>query len=190
MVNARAWHCERCGWLNPDDAKACASCDKRGKKPKPPPVFRPWRCVILALDAGARSGWSVWSVGKLADSGEHSIYTDAGLRETIRVVQVAKCFSLQLGVPWVAVIEAAWGGYMRVGKGAAGGYWTFALRNAQLPRARIGDVYPAMWRARTLPRGMHAAERDVVRANEVVAASKLVRGRLPGDDESPAVLIG
>lgn len=188
-MTARAWHCARCGWLNPEDAKACASCDKRTKKAKPRPVFRPWRCVVLALDAGGRSGWSVWSLGKLADAGEFNIYTGEGLREVVRVAEVAKSFAAHLRVPWVAMIEASWGGRMGVGLGAAAGYWTFALRNAQLPRARIGSVSPSTWRARELPKGAHALPRDEVRAHEVAAAAAVV-GRDVGHDEAPAILIG
>lgn len=187
------WRCGRCGWLNPSDAKACTDCDKRkprAKKPLPRPSFRPWRCVVLALDAAERTGWSVWVLGKLASSGEFKIYTDDGVREVIRVVDVAKSFALRHGVPWVAIVEASWGGHMGLGKSAAHGYWSFALRNAQLPRARIGSVQPSRWRARTLPKGMHCAKRDVVRPAEVVAARAEVDGHTVGDDEAPAILIG
>jgi hypothetical protein len=187
------WRCGRCGWLNPDDSKACTSCDKRKPKAKtkpPDPVFRPWACVVLALDCGATSGWSVWVLGFFNDTATTEIYTDDGVREVIRVVETAKAFALRLGVPWVAMCEATWGGTMGLGKPASVGYWTFAMRNAQLPRSRIGEVYPARWRARVLPKGMHAAKRETVRAAELVAASALVGGRNVGSDEAPAILIG
>lgn len=145
---------------------------------------------MLSLDVAAKTGWAVWSLGKLADSGEFKIFTDAGVSECVRVCQIAKTFALQLGVPWVAVLEASWGGHMAVGLGEAAGYWKFALRNAQLPLARIGAVYPATWRARVLPRGMHAAKREDVRAVEVAHARKLCGGRDVGSDEAPAILIG
>lgn len=193
MTRAATWRCARCGWLNPHDAKACVDCDKqkrRAKKPKPPPSFRAWRCIVLAVDGGEQSGWSIHVLGKLTSSGEFRIYTDDGVRELVRVVETAKAYALRLGVPWVAMFEATWGGAMGLGTPASVGYWTFALRNAQLPRARIGQVYPATWRARVLPRGMHAAKRTVVRAAEVVAARALVDGREVGDDEAPAILIG
>lgn len=182
-----------CGWLNPHDAKACSSCEKRkprAKKPKPPPSFRPWRCVVLAIDSGSQSGWSIWVLGKLASSGEFRIYTDEGVREVIRVIDTAKSFALRLGVPWVAVFEATWGGHMGLGTPESVGYWKFALRNAQLPRARIGDVYPARWRARVLGGGAHAMKRDDVRPIEQAAARELVGGRDVGPDEAPALLIG
>lgn len=193
MTRVRMWRCARCGWLNPTDARDCASCDKnkpRAKAKPPSPSFRPWRAVVLALDAGESSGWAVWALGKLAASGEFRIYSDEGVREVLRVVDTAKSFALQLGVPWVAMLEAAWGGHMAIGASAASGYWTFALRNAQLPRARIGDVYPSRWRARVLPRGMHAAPREVVRACEVEAATRVAGREIAGHDEAPAILIG
>ena len=192
MTLERTWRCARCGWLSPADAKACASCEKRKpreRKAKPPPSFRPWKCVVLALDAAAKTGWAVYALGKLADSGEFKIHTDAGVSETFRVVNIAKTFALQLGVPWVAIIEASWGGHMAAGKTPATGWWTLALRNAQLPIARIGDVYPSTWRARTLPRGMASAARDDVRACEVAAARAIKGGRDVGHDEAPAILI-
>jgi len=188
------WRCSQCGWLNPQDGKACTSCSKskpRAKRKPPPPSFRPWRAVVLALDAAESSGWAIWSCGKLACSGEvRSIYADEGVREVVRVVEQAKAFAAQLRVPWVAILEASWGGHMSVGTSAASGYWIFALRNAQLPRARIGEVYPARWRARVLPKGMHSAKRDVVRACEIEFASRVVGGRDVGSDEAPAILIG
>lgn len=192
MSIPRTWRCARCGWLSPSDASACASCAKsrpREKAAPPPPSFRPWRCVVLALDAGECSGWSVHVLGKLASSGEFSIYTDEGVREVLRVVDTAKTFAASLRVPWVAMHEATWGGHMGLATPASVGYWTFALRNAQLPRARIGEVYPARWRARMLPRGMHAAKRDDVRVCEQATAHALV-GRMVGADEAPAILIG
>lgn len=192
MTHARAWRCALCGWLNPSDAKACASCEKGKprKRKRLDPSFRPWACVVLALDAGSCSGWAIWVLGKLAASGEHSIYSDAGLREVVRVVEQAKAYAAHLGVPWVALIEQAWGGRMGVGLGCAAGYWMFALRNAQLPRARIGSVLPNVWRARALPKGSNALSRDKVRAVEVATARALVQGRKVGDDEAPAILIG
>lgn len=194
MTTTKMWRCAQCGWLNPENAKACSSCEKRkprAKKKLPEPVFRPWDCVVLALDCGSSTGWSVWVRGKLSSSGEFNIYTDDGVREVIRVVEAAKAFALRLGIPWCVMVEATWGGTMGLGKPASVGYWTFALRNAQLPRARIGQVYPARWRARVLPKGMHAAKREVVRASELVAASALVDGRDDvGSDEAPAILIG
>lgn len=189
----RTWRCNRCGWLCPPDAKACASCDKGKprKRQRPPPSFRPWRCVVLALDAGARSGWSIWVLGKLSASGEFNVYTDAGLRETVRVVEQAKAYAAHLGVPWVAVIEESWGGRMGVGLGAAGGWWKFALRNAQLPLSRIGKVLPNVWRARMLPKGSNRLTRDAVRVVEVREASVLVHAcGGAGSDQAPALLIG
>ena len=189
----RTWRCARCGWLCDSDAKKCASCDKgkpRKKKKDPPPVFRPWRCVILALDQANKTGWSVWVLGRLADHGEFDIRKSGGVEETIRVCQIAKTFALQLKVPWVCVTEASWGGYMKPGASSSTGWWQFALRNAQLPFARMCDVYPSMWRARTLPKGMHAAKRDDVRACEVATVRRMLKGRAVGDDEAPAILIG
>lgn len=193
MKRDRMWRCARCGWLNPHDATACTSCERakpRAKRARLPPSFRPWRAVVLALDAGSKSGWAIWVLGKLAASGEHTIYTDVGLREVVRVVEQAKAYAAHLGVPWVALIEQAWGGRMGVGLGCAAGYWMFALRNAQLSRARIGSVLPNVWRARALPKGSTKLSRERVRVVEVASARAIVHGRDVGDDEAPAILIG
>ncbi len=193
MTSTPLWRCARCGWLNPPDAKSCTDCSKRkprAKKAKPPPSFRPWRCVVLALDTAEKTGWSVWVLGKLTSSGEFRIYSGDGVREVIRVVETAKAYALRLGVPWVVMSERSWGGHMGMGATCAFGFWKFALLNAQLPEARVGQVFPAMWRARVLPKGMHAAKRNFVREAELVAASALVDGRHVGNDEAPAILIG
>ena len=182
-----------CGWLNADGAKQCCSCSKRkprAKKAKPPPSFRPWACVVLAVDEGACSGWAVWVKGKLASHGEFNIYTEKGVREVVRVVETAKSFGALHGIPWVAIFELPWGGNMGLGTTKAEGYWTFPLRNAQLPLARIGHVYPATWRARTLASGMHAARRVIVKAHEVEVASKLTKRSEMGEDQAAAILIG
>lgn len=192
MTRERLWRCDRCGWLNPQDGRACVSCERnkpREKKTPPAPSFRPWRCVVLAIDAGECSGWSVHALGKFGGSGEFPIYTDDGVREVLRVVGTAKSLAAQLRVPWIVIHEATWGGHMGLATPASVGYWTFAIRNAQLPIARIGSVYPARWRARMLPKGMHAAKRDVVRASEVEVARAMIK-RDVGPDEAPAILIG
>jgi len=193
MKREKLWRCALCGWLNALDAKACAGCNKRKprkKKPLPSPVFRPWRCVILALDPAELSGFSIWDRGSFVESGEFRIYTDDGLREVIRVVEHAKAIAARERVPWVAMAERSWGGYMGPAATHAVGFWTFALRNAQLARARIGFVYPSRWRARELPKGINGSEREIVRASEAETASALVGGRAVGGDEAPAILIG
>lgn len=82
----------------------------------------------------------MWSCGELIDHGETSIYSDQGVAAVVRAVDVARELASRISVPWVAWLEIAWGGRMAIGAGRAAGYWTFALRNAQLPRARIGEV--------------------------------------------------
>lgn len=189
---AKTWRCSTCGWLNDCAGKKCASCDKRkprAKKPKPPPTFRPWRCVILALDPAEITGWAVWSMGKIADHGEFKIYTDDGVTEVIRVVEIAKYYAAQLEVPWVAVCERPFGGFHGMGETSAVGYWKFAMRNAQLPLARIGHVYPSTWRARVLSKGMAGKPRDVVRAEELVRA-RSIAADVHGHDEAAAIMIG
>ena len=186
------WRCALCGWLNPSAARGCIDCDKGKprKRERIDPSFRPWRAVVLALDAGTTSGWSIWVLGKLASSGEFPIYTDNGLREVVRVVEQAKSYASSLRVPWVALVEQAWGGRMGVGLGCAAGYWMFAIRNAQCPRSRIGSVLPNVWRARVLPKGSTKLSRVDVRVVEQAIASEVVQGRDVGEDEAPAILIG
>ncbi len=195
MTAARAWRCALCGWLNAQMGRKCQSCGKskpRPKKSAPPPSFRPWRCVVLSLDVGDRSGWAVHSLGKLVESGEFEIYSEAGVAEVLRVVGTAKAHALQLGVPWVAMCERPWGGSMGTSAPASYGYWLFAMRNAQLLLSSVGKVYPNTWRARMLPRGTVGSARDIIRAAELQTASAYVKGRpgIVGNDQAPALLIG
>ena len=188
----KSWRCLQCGWVNPDDAVACADCDKpkpKAKTKRPPPSFRPWRVVVLALDPANRSGWAVLSMGRYVESGECRIYSNPGLDAVKRACESAASLARMAKCPWVVCAEVSWGGRMAVGPSQALGAWRYAVRSAGLPMRRVVEVFPSTWRARVLGGGLHAAKRDVVRKAEVVAASDIA-GRTCGGDEAPAVLIG
>lgn len=192
-MNSKHWRCALCGWLNVPTGARCVSCDKsrpRKKKSLPLPVFRAWRCVVLALDTASKTGWSVWSCGRLIAHGEFTLWSADGVRECIRVVDIARDAALAQGIPWVVMSERSWGGHMGTGATEALGFWKFQLLNAQLPIVRIGQVYPARWRARVLPKGMHSAKREAVRKEELKAARMIALRVDIGDDEAPAILIG
>lgn len=173
----KLWRCNLCGWLNPPDAKGCASCvtnKPRARKKKEPPLrpsFRPWQCVLLAVDTANTSGWSLWSLGKHVQSGEIAIFTSAGCAELFEIVHSAKMRALELRVPLVVVCERSWGGHMGTAATAAFGAWKCVCINNQIPASRLLQVYPATWRARVLPKGMHGAPRATVRKAERVHAS-------------------
>lgn len=192
-MSAKGWKCKGCGWANAALCIVCAGCGKtkpRKRKPKPPPSFRPWECVVLALDPAATTGWAIWASGRLHSSGEFPIFTGAGTREASRIVELLVDIGDTLGLPVVVVAERSWGGRMGTGETSAVGFWRFALLAHQVAKASVLLVYPATWRARVLPKGMASAERDAVRACEQTEAARLTKSAQVGADEAAAVLIG
>lgn len=190
VKGVKHWRCPRCGWLN--GGKICGSCEKRKPRAKArpkPPSFRPWACVILALDPANVTGWAIWDRGKYIASGEVSLFVADAVSETMDVVDAARRRALKAGVPWVCVAERSFGGNMGTDDTSALGWWRFALCNAQLLAARLVRVYPSTWRARVLPKGMASAKRDAVRPVEQEHAQAII-GRVPGGDEAAAVMIG
>lgn len=186
------WRCKLCGHIN-GGGRACASCEKRKprvKAPPPPPSFRAWACVILALDPATVTGWAIWVNGVYHRSGEFELWSGEGVRECVRVIDIARDIALSLNIPWCVQAERSFGGHMGRKETAALGFWRFGLYNAQLLPACIGLVYPARWRARVLPKGNASAKRKIVKSVEVAIAKKLTSHETMGDDEAAAVGIG
>lgn len=188
---SRLWKCRLCGWTNLSDALACSSCSKPKprKKQKPlAPVAAPWDCVILALDAAATTGWSLWSRGILLRHGEFKIWTSTGQPEAARITAEARHVASFYSIPWCVWAERSWGGRMGKVEPSSVGYWRCCAMAEQLPRSRFGTVYPGTWRGATLPKG-HAKDREGVRLAEQ-ARARGMWGKGIGEDEAPAMLIG
>lgn len=191
----KGWRCALCGWINAGGGSVCASCDKkkpRARSPRaaPRPSFRAWDCIVLALDPANTTGWAIWIRGKYHASGEFEIFTGDGVRECVRVVDIARDLSLSLQIPWVAMAERSFGGHMGTSETSALGFWRFALLNAQLLPGRVGLVYPSQWRARILGRGMGSKPREEIRPIEQAHARTTTSKKTIGEDEAPAVCVG
>ena len=187
----RPWKCRLCGWPNVSTSHKCAGCEKPKprKKPKPlAPMTAPWDCVILALDAAATTGWSIWSRGLLLGHGELKIWTADGQPEAARITLRCREIAYDHRVPWCVWAERSWGGRMGKVEPSSVGYWRCCAMAEQLPRSRFGTVYPGTWRGATLPKG-HAKDREGVRAAEQARARELWGDGI-GEDEAPAMLIG
>jgi hypothetical protein len=188
----KLWRCKLCGWLNPEDGKRCLSCEKRrprARKEAKPRESEAIPCVLLALDTANRTGWALGAFGSIVSSGEHPLYSDAGMRATNEVLTLACALSSQHKIPIVIAYEVPWGGRMAAGETKAEGYWIHAARSCGVPMRRFVKVYPSQWRAVVLPPGSASLEREEVRKVEAIEAAKIVSDRKLGSDECAAVLI-
>lgn len=174
---------------------------KRGKKQKPPPSVTPHECVILAVDPGENSGWSIWDRGLLCEWGEVDVFG----AELGAVFGKALAIAVDAGVPCVLVVErpfqrrAEQGGFNTTGTGAADKIWREHAKRCGFSK-RVVRVYPATWRARVLGAPWHMTKREAVREHEqriaplVVAENGFDRSDHdhvdPGPDACPAILIG
>lgn len=175
------------------DARTQRPGRRRAARAQPAASAVAWRCMVLAVDTAARSGWTVvlggasqtewpWCYGE-ADT------LDAG--SLAHIVRWSVCHAAARGVPLVLVLEAPFGGPMRtlLALGAARERWLVAWREAVQPRSRVVTVQPAEWRARVLGPRWAKAPRAEVRAHEQVTAGAMVGERVRGD-EAAAILIG
>lgn len=125
--------------------------------------------------------------GQRVDSGEIHTHDTAGLDER---VSWACNLSELARVPLVMVLEAPWGGDVRIvtALGAASERWLRAWRDAGQAGGRVVRVMPSTWRSAVLGRISHGMKREEIRAVEQAAAERLTR-RPVGPDEAPAILI-
>jgi hypothetical protein len=153
------------------------------------PSPKPWQAVVLAVDTARHAGWSIWSSGKLADSGElDTLDAEAVLDQ---IVANALDQAEQSKAPAVLVLEAPYGGSVDVvsALGAARERWLRAWRCAGQSRGRVVKVTPSSWRAAVLGSRWVGVERELVRAHEQRVARALA-SHVVGSDEAPAILIG
>lgn len=145
-----------------------------------------WRLVLLCVDPGTRSGWSLWLCGGLVASGEVDALEQA---EVDRVVTECLGLARCMDVPAVMVLEKTWSGRQGQASGPSRPIWRRAWKRGGGVQKRVVGVYPATWRSRVLGAGMGKARRGTARAAERGLARHLTR-RDVGVDEAPAICIG
>jgi hypothetical protein len=157
-----------------------------------PYALMPHACSVLGIDGAKRTGWALRTWGRLVTYGECDAYGDEP-QEILRRL-------LQLPGPHVVAIERPFlirfGG--QAGLGAAEKLWRELAARVR-PKLTIVRVYPATWRARVLPKGMHAAARDDVQREEHATArldviadcGPNITPQAPriGTESAPAILI-
>jgi hypothetical protein len=171
---------------------------KRAKRVKLPPSIRPHQAVIIAVDPGENSGWSIWDRGLLCEWGEVDVFDAAAV---VAVLEKALAWYADPAIKCVLAIErpfqrrAEQGGFNTTTTGTADKIWRTHAQRAGFSK-RIVRCYPASWRARVLGSPWHMAKREAVRAREQEIAPLIVRehgfdaGNPPGPDACPAILIG
>jgi hypothetical protein len=172
----------------------------RAKSPRDSGSLLAWRCVVLAVDTAANSGWAIRCDGKLAYSGELDTLDAQELDDVIATA--SGLAHINSDRPLVLVLERAYGGSMSTiaGLAAARERWLAGWRRARRSIGHVVSVYPVTWRALILPRGCTRMKRDEVRPYEIAAAQHEVnacaiarKARFPtygvGDDEAAAILI-
>lgn len=117
---------------------------KRKPRPRPPPSHYPWACVILAVDTGRKSGYSIWVGGKLLSFGEAN--TGPRVCEIVRDViglQYADFLAVMVLEyhPWSGLGAAA------AGLAASRKEWSIAWEQAGGAKKRNIKVHLATWRA-------------------------------------------
>lgn len=168
---------------------------RRNSRGRPPPVasYRPHRCLVLAVDTGNRSGWSIWVCGQLVAWGE----CDSELLAEVRQV-VELAFRLAEGLPCVLVHEHhPWQGRQGAAAGlrASRKVWVAVWRDLGGAARRVVGVHPSTWRSRTtgVTRPTEAARQAEQRRARMIcqaAAEHVGVDSPPGPDASPAIVIG
>jgi len=140
------------------------------------PVWKPHRVVILCLDGGAQSGWSIWTPATLHIG---TIFNRVGAEaERVAVVEAAIQVAQKLGLGLV-VIGEKWtaGGFGKdrrmsaatlMGLGAAWRDWQRVLQHCRVPKKRILRVNVRTWQGKMLS-GLGAK-----RSAELKAAARMV----------------
>jgi hypothetical protein len=146
-------------------------------------------CVVLGIDPGETSGWSVWLRGAYVESGE----ARTPQRRAAAVIVAQRCAE-SAGVPliiaaekWLARGNKTWTPVQMMGTGAQWGRWAEQIDIAGIPSSRVVRVEPQVWRAATL--GRRSLKRDAWKQLAIAYARGVVP-RPVGADEAEAVFIG
>lgn len=162
------------------------------EKLKLPPSPTPHECVIVAVDPGENSGWSIWYSGELASFGECDVF---GSEPSQLLQRTLASNAVGQRLPVVLVTERPFmvRSTNSTGIGTAEKIWREQAKRLGFSK-RVVRVYPNRWRATQLNKGWHKLERDDVRLHEQGVASEYTYTHgfkeSPGDDACPAILIG
>lgn len=168
---------------------------RRGRQRWEIPAPKPWHATILAVDTAKRSGWAIYCMGKLQESGEVASEDEATLAQLVRNTLE---YGTGCGLPVALVLESPYGGNVNVvaALGAARECWLRAWRHCDQARGRVVLVQPNQWRGPVLGARAVSMPRAEVRELEQRIArgmvGKLYDGTAPpvGTDEAAAILIG
>jgi len=177
------------GVLGAPSARPARRRGKRGRAAKREPASAvPWRCVVLAVDTAARSGWSVRIAGRQSSFGEADTLDSKALDY---IVSWSLYLADRRELPLVLVLEAPFGGpvQMLLALGAARERWLIAWRRHGLSESSTVRVQPSTWRGPVLGPQWVSAPRAEVRAHEQLVAAAMLGERVRAD-EAAAVLIG
>lgn len=156
---------------------------KRLKKPLPPPALHPYRAVVLGVDPGDCSGWSIWVKGVYLQSGELDVYDPEALD---KVIAGAVEFAVISDLPIVMVLERPWS---RRALGQSRKLWQDAWHRGGCSARRIARAWPSRWRAQLLGIGGQM-KREGIRAHEQAHACRVTdRTEIP-HDEAAGICLG
>ena len=146
-------------------------------------------CVVLGIDPGETSGWSVWLRGVYVESGEArtSEKRAAAVIVAQRCAESAGVSLIVVAEKWLAKGNKTWTPVQMMGTGAQWGRWAEQLDIAGIKPSSIVRVEPQVWRAATL--GRRSLKRDAWKALAIAYARGVVP-RPVGTDEAEAVFIG
>lgn len=145
---------------------------RRPPKPAPPPSFSPHDCVTVSVDTATRSGWAVFAQGEYVNSGEVPL----DIAPICKVIRAAMLIAEIASVPCVLVLERPFGqarGKARGGSDKGRALWRACWRQCRGLTKRIVSVYPSVWRANVLGKGMGSAPRDEARKAEQRRADRI-----------------
>lgn len=166
---------------------------KRAKKPKPKMVYSPNRCVVLAIDPGAKAGAAISLPGKIVSA--YAALT--GYEHNI--VEMAIDLAANTELPLVVVRETWTMG--RFGKGesrmnpatlaglaTAWGRWEGALLSRGIKKKQIVKVNAQTWKARTIGCVFGRTSKGD-KAAAVQRSAAIFSGRIPSEDAADAICI-
>lgn len=169
-------------------AKAAA---KRRKLAPPPPSHRPHRCVVLAVDPGDPSGWSIWAAGRYVQSGEVDPHEADALDRVIAALPLLCTMTDPDHCPAVLVLERPWS---RRVLGPSRALWAKAWERAGYSARRIVRAWPSRWRSQLLGTGgrMNTEQHRTVEGAHALSVVVAQTGREAAirHDEAAAICIG
>jgi hypothetical protein len=151
----------------------------------------PHACVILAIDPGKVSGWSIFVDGNCFGSGVAKTHEHRAL-----AVKIALAYA-ETSVRPLVVVGEVWtpggkfaGARTMAGLGAQWGLWLAALEAAGVAKARVLRVKTQTWRAKVLGGGWGITKAQWDARSQRRAALELCTPGPVDDNEAEAVCIG